>query len=336
MNTPRFLVTSSSLLVKKNLLAFSAGIDSSALFFLLLDAGIEFDIALVNYNTREESSAEEAHAVALAKKYKLKSYTTIAPKFKSHFEENARKFRYGFFEKLIDEHDYDNLITAHQLNDQLEWFLMRLSKGAGLAELLGLEASSERETSSGRRYTLLRPLLEYTKQELLEYLDANKHPYFVDESNEDTGFERNYFRKHFSDPLLSRYSAGIKRSFDYLHKDREILRGGIETVFEKGELRVLKLENADLKVRAADQTLKKLGYLLTAQQRREIEEHHSIVIGGKWAIVYQDHRLYIAPFLNTAMPKQFKELCRISNLPIKIRPYCHTEGIEPGKVMAIH
>ena len=44
---------------KKNLLAFSAGVDSSALFFLLLEHGIKFDIALVNYGTRETSDKEE-------------------------------------------------------------------------------------------------------------------------------------------------------------------------------------------------------------------------------------------------------------------------------------
>ena len=129
---------------KKNLLAFSAGVDSSALFFLLIQNSIVFDIALVNYGTRENSDKEELHAKILAKKYNLTYYTIKAPKYTTNFEKNARDFRYDFFEDLIEKHDYDNLLTAHQLNDQLEWLLMRLTKGAGTSELIGLEPVSKR------------------------------------------------------------------------------------------------------------------------------------------------------------------------------------------------
>ena len=111
---------------------------------------------------------------------------------------------------------------------------------------------------------------------------------------------------------------------------------GIKTIFEKDELRVLKLDDKSLKARAADQTLKKLGYLLSSEQRKEIENHDSIVIGGKWAVAYQNDRLYIAPFLNIPMPKKFKELCRVSAVPIKIRPYCYEKDIKPIEIMALH
>lgn len=325
----------SSLTHSKNLLAFSAGIDSSALFFMLLDAGVAFDIALVNYNTRDESDAEEAHAVALAKKYNIKSFTTTAPKFKTHFEANARAFRYNFFEEIIDAHGYENLLTAHQLNDQLEWLFMRLSKGAGLSELIGLDEMNQKITPGGLEYKLVRPILKKTKDELLEYLKQNNHPYFVDTSNSDTKFERNNFRKEFADPFIKKYANGLRNSFNYLREDRDILQSGIQLIFSQDELRVLRLESARLRAKAADLTLKKLGYLLSGDQRREIEQKESIVIGGKWAVVYQDHRLYIAPFLTAAMPKAFKELCRVSSLPIKIRPYCFEKGIKPGDLMSL-
>jgi tRNA(Ile)-lysidine synthase len=335
MKNKKLLVTRYSLLVKKrNLLAFSAGIDSSALFFLLLENGIPFDIALVNYGIREQSDKEEAYALELAEQYGLKAFTIKAPRWESHFESSARKFRYDFFESLIDEHHYETLVTAHQLNDQLEWFLMRLTKGAGLSELIGLEPVSIRKTAGRNDYNLIRPLLDLSKEELLEYLKKNNRIYFVDESNSDMAFERNHFRKKFSDPLLAEYHQGIKRSFGYLHQDKEMLQNGIEAIFEQDELRVYRLDNPELRAKAADLALKGLGYLLSASQRREIKTKKSIVIGGKWAVVYQDHRLYIAPFLTIAMPKPFKELCRVSNLPIKIRPYCYEKGIRPAEVMA--
>lgn len=308
---------------KKNLLAFSAGVDSSALFFLLLKHNISFDIALVNYGTRENSETEEAHAKALAKQYDLTCHTIKAPLFTTHFEKKAREFRYDFFEKLIHTHHYDTLLTAHQLNDQLEWLLMRLTKGAGVSELIGLEEVSQREN-----YTLIRPLLAYSKEELLTFLQDNKYPYFIDESNSDEKYERNLFRKQFSDPLISVYKEGIRRSFEYLRRDKNELEAHFEPLYSQKALRIIKLHTLTSKVKATDLALKELGYLLTAAQRKEVENEESLVIGGKWAIEFQDDMLYIAPYLCTDMPKKFKEACRVLKIPSKIRAYCFEEDID--------
>ncbi len=311
------------LATQKNLLAFSAGVDSSALFFLLIEHNIPFDIALVNYGTREQSDDEERYARKLADRYGLECYVTHAPQFESHFECRARKFRYEFFDSLIAEHGYDNLLTAHQLNDRLEWMLMRLSKGAGIGEMLGMESVEQREG-----YTIVRPLLGYTKGQLLEYLHEHGHKYFVDESNADERYERNYFRKHFADPLIEEFGDGIARSMEYLSKDREILDSGFEEIFTQKELRILRLTNPALKVRAADKALKKLGYLLSSAQRQEIEENESVVIGGKWTVEISGDLLYIAPYIKVPIPKEFKEKCRRDRIPAKARGYIWSEEIK--------
>ncbi|MBT8348368.1 MAG: tRNA lysidine(34) synthetase TilS [Sulfurovum sp.] len=310
---------------KKNLLAFSAGVDSSALFFLLLDHNIPFDIALVNYGTRDSSETEELHAKDIAKQYNLTCHTIKAPLFTTHFEQNARNFRYDFFEKLIEERHYDTLLTAHQLNDQLEWLLMRLTKGAGISELIGLEKISERE-----HYSLVRPLLEYSKEELLTYLQHKSYPYFEDESNSDEKYERNLFRKQFSDPLMSKYKEGIQRSFDYLRADKKQLEANFERIYTQKELRIIKLHTLSCKAKATDMALKELGYLLSASQRQEIENRSSLVIGGTWAVELRADLLYIAPYLRTDMPKKFKEACRVAKVPNKIRPYIFKENINPS------
>ncbi len=313
----------------KSLLAFSAGVDSSALFFLLLENNIKFDIAIVNYGTRENSDKEEAHAKALAKKYKLFCHNIKAPKFDTHFEKKARDFRYEFFESLISIEGYDNLLTAHQLNDQLEWMLMRLTKGAGVSELLGLTEITKKEN-----YTLIRPLLDYSKDELLCYLKSNDYSYFIDASNSDEKYERNAFRKQFSDPLMAKYKEGIKRSFTYLSKDKERLESGFETVYSEHKLRVIKLHNLESKTKATDLALKELGYLLSASQRQEIEKESSLVIGGEWAVEIQNNLLYIAPYKTIDMPKKFKETCRVTNIPNKIRPYIFKENINPSLIIS--
>ena len=82
------LTASCSLLVdKKILLAFSGGIDSTALFFLLQECGIKCDLAIVDYGVREQSKDEVNYAKELASIYDIKYFTTNAPKFESNFEQ---------------------------------------------------------------------------------------------------------------------------------------------------------------------------------------------------------------------------------------------------------
>ncbi len=308
---------------QKNLLAFSAGVDSSALFFLLLAHHIPFDIAIVDYGLRTQSQEEVAHAKSLAEQYDTTCHSTKAPIFKSHFEQKARAFRYQFFEEIIAEYGYDTLLTAHQLNDQLEWLFMRLSKGAGLSELVGLEPVTQKQG-----YTLVRPLLSHSKEALLSYLEQNNYPYFVDESNSSDAYERNRFRKQFSDSFIAQYAEGVARSFGYLHQDKAASEERFETLYTHKTLRVIKLHTPSAKAKAADLTLKELGYLLSASQRSEITKAQSLVIGGIWAVVQEGALLYIAPYLTITMPKSFKEQCRIAKIPSKIRPYLYAEGVD--------
>lgn len=307
---------------RKNLLAFSAGIDSSALFFLLIEHHVPFDIAIVDYGIRAQSKAEVTHAKKLAQTYKLYCHTITAPHWESGFEQKARAFRYGFFESLIQDKGYDTLLTAHQLNDRLEWFLMRFCKGAGTVELAGMSPVVHQKD-----YILVRPLLQYSKAELLAYLHAHNHPYFLDESNADETYERNYFRKHFSDPLLAQCQEGVRQSLDYLHQDRLLVESLYEPIYTHRSLCIVKLYSPYVKSRAADATLKSLGYLLSSAERQAIDRQNSLVVGRKWAVETVDNLLYIAPYRTEEMPKQFKEQCRKAKLPPKIRPYLYCEGI---------
>lgn len=313
-----------SSLKHKNLLAFSAGVDSTALFFLLLQNRINFDIALVNYQTRKNSDAEEAYAKELAIKYHKKYYTIQSPKIEHNFEKEARDFRYAFFEEIMCKHGYDNLITAHQLNDQLEWLLMRLAKGAGVMELLGLETISERQ-----HYKVIRPILHHSKEELLSYLDKHNYQYFIDASNYDMEHERNYFRSEFANKFLSNYQEGVKRSFEYLKSDKVILDSTFREIFRYKELVILECDYIKMLPKAVDLSLKSLGYLMSANQRAEVLKNQSVVIGGSWAIERVENKIFIAPYLQTNMPKLYKELCRIYKIPVKVRPYLYGQSILP-------
>jgi len=314
-------------LQNKNLLAFSGGVDSCALFFLLLQNDIAFDVALVNYQTRTISDKEERYAKELANRYHKECYTLKAPKIEQNFEKNARDVRYQFFEEIIQRHQYNTLITAHQLNDQLEWLLMRLAKGAGVMELIGLEAISQRPN-----YTLIRPILHHTKEELLAFLKYHNHRYFVDESNFESRFERNYFRTEFANRLVEQFPNGIKQSMEYLKRDKAVLGSSFQEIFRYKELVILEYFHHAMIPKAVDTTLKTLGYLMSGSQRAEVGTKSSVVLGGIWAIEYQKGKIFIAPYWVVTMPKAYKELCRVHKIPTKIRPYLYKESILPNVI----
>ena len=296
-----------------NLLAFSGGVDSTALFFHLLDK-MEFDIAIVNYKTRPSSDEEVEYAKELAKKYNKKIFIKIC-KLEKFSEAEARKCRYKFFEEIIKEYGYKQLITAHQLNDRFEWFLMQLSKGAGLKELISLREKEEREF-----YTIYRPFINRTKEELLQFLNENRIKYFVDESNFDQKFKRNFFRENFSNPFLNQFREGVKRSFKYLEEDLELL---FQKDWKKtNKLYTFKKSNPKIDIKKVDLILKELGILPTKSQKDEIlKTDFSCVVGGKIAIDNNDEKIFIAPFVKIKMAKEFKEKMRREKIPPKVRGY---------------
>lgn len=319
--------TLSYLKTRKNLLAFSGGGDSTALFFLLLEHHIPFDIAHVNYQTRAQSNAEEAYARALAKEYQKEAFISTCKLSTKNFEHHARHARYSFFENLIHEKEYDTLLSAHHLGDKLEWLLMQLCKGAGVVELLGMQ---EREEKEG--YALIRPLLHVSKSSLLHYLDEKGIAYFHDESNDEEAHVRNYFRHHHASKLMETYASGIAKSFEYLTQDAKRLVPN--RVRQQEELFMIQREEDELlNSRAIDRALKKLGIVASSGQRQEILRTKDCVVRGKVAVCYSNDTIYIAPFCKETMDKSFKELCRCARIPNKIRPYLYTKGISPKALL---
>jgi tRNA(Ile)-lysidine synthase len=301
----------------KNLLAFSGGTDSSALFFLLLQEKIPFDIAIVNYQTREQSHEEVAYAHALADEFKKECFVLEAKLTEQNFEAKARQLRYDFFETLIMEHGYSNLLTAHQLDDRLEWLLMQLSKGAGLYELLGTPSIEIRD-----EYALIRPLFEVPKSVLKTFLDENSMLYFDDESNSDVKYKRNFFRHNVAAPLLEKYSNGIKKSFIYLNEDLNELFTQKPDKQTVKELHYFKRPSSRRSaIIMLDRILKELGFLMRQGDKEALKNEDEHVVGRRFVVSFHPQFCFIAPYITSDMPKIFKEQCRILGIPKKLRPY---------------
>ncbi|WP_345986088.1 tRNA lysidine(34) synthetase TilS [Sulfurimonas sp. HSL-1656] len=300
------------------MLAFSAGIDSTALFYLLLHEKVPFDIAHVNYHTREQSDAEADHARALAAQYGKQCHVHDSGEISENFEAEARRIRYGFFDTLMEAHGYDVLLTAHQLDDRLEWLLMQLCKGAGLPELLGMAPVTDREG-----YRLVRPLLDTGKNDLRAWLDAHGYRYFEDASNRDPRHTRNRFRTQHAAPLLEQFQSGIRNSFAFLSRDAAALAPLPEAVIDSDFLMLTgSLERAAL-MRTVDRWLKRQGYLLRQGEKERILAEDNLVLGRRYALSITPRCAIVTPIAEGSMPKSFRESCRVLGIGAAVRPYLY-------------
>ena len=306
-----------------NLLAFSHGIDSTALFYILQEAGVKFDLAIVDHNAREQSKFEVESAKELASKFDKKIYIKSVNLGKSNFEKNAREARYEFFGEICQKYGYENLILAHQFDDKFEWFLMQLGKGAGLKELFSMSELEKRE-----RFWLVRPLLNLRKKELQNYLDERGLRYFVDETNLEGKLKRSFVRLNFSEPFLNEYFSGVKKSFEFLEADRQNLLPNITKIDDE----IFIIKNNSNVVRGVDMAAKELNVLLSKAQKDELNanlaKQTSVVLSGKIAVGYANEFVLVTPFCKAVMPKIFKEKARILKLPAINRGYLFAKGVQ--------
>ena len=206
------------------LVACSGGLDSVALSHLCQEAGLEYGLAHVDFGLRGKESEGDAifvqeFARKLNKDIFVKSFNTsiYADSFKLSIQETARKLRYDWFQEVLATTRYQWILTAHQANDQLETFLMHLNRGAGLSGLCGIPE---------RQGTVLRPLLQFSRAELADYVSVNMLDYREDSSNETYSYLRNRLRQHVVSPLLDTlpdFLLSFLKSLDYLRGSREIL-----------------------------------------------------------------------------------------------------------------
>lgn len=303
----------------KVLLAFSGGVDSTALFHLLLEHNITFDIAHVNYHTRETSDREEQSAQSLAAQHNLICYTHSCRLGGTNFEHRAREERYRFFGYLMKKHSYTYLLTAHQLNDRLEWLMMQMCRGSGLPEMLGIRSRDVRDDIE-----ILRPLLEWDRDSIEAYLEHHHISHHIDESNADERYTRNFFRHRYSAPMMREYKDAIRRSFRYLEEDNEALIDPIEftTVDElaycKNPIHIRSL------VVGIDAFFKQRGHLLTQHDKNALKKGGEHIIARRFVVSIERDITLIVPYEhNIVMDKGFREECRRLKIASKLRGYLY-------------
>lgn len=191
----------------KIVLGVSGGPDSVCLLDALTKIapkyGLELIIAHVNYGLRgKDSKKDEKFARELAEKHNLE-IAVLNPKKIKATENNLREIRYNFFEEVRKESDFDLIAVAHNANDQVETFLMRVIRGSGLQGLSAMKYKNN---------FIIRPLLGVLRKEILGYLKTHKLKYRTDKTNLENLFLRNKIRNKLIPYLEKKFNPQIKKT----------------------------------------------------------------------------------------------------------------------------
>ena len=199
-------------------IAISGGMDSVVLTRILLNIFDQLDyqltLAHVNHGLRENADADMKFVQNLSKRWNLLCEVIhLNPQTKNSnesVESWARKHRYEALEKIRVKTRGDFIVTAHHKTDQAETILMRLAQGSGGKGFRGIHPENG---------LVRRPLLLFTKQELMDYAQQHTLTFVEDETNSDISIPRNFIRHNILAPWIrqdSHVEKGIIRTSSHI------------------------------------------------------------------------------------------------------------------------
>lgn len=175
----------------------------------------QLTVAHVNHELRRQSTKEEAFIRQYCRRHHLPLVVKHWPR-ESHpthgVEEAARRVRYDFFAEVMKKRQIGYLVTAHHENDLAETMLMKLVRGGQLHQLIGI--NDHRPFANGQ---LVRPLLPFTKAELISYAKARHLTWYTDETNNDLTITRNRYR-HQIIPTLEKENPQVLAHLQSYHQ----------------------------------------------------------------------------------------------------------------------
>ena len=229
-------------LVKKNLLlAVSGGLDSMVMWDLMAKLNPNIAIIHCNFKLRNaESDADQEFVEQRAKDTQtrcfVKAFDTESYAQKNHLsiQVAARKLRYDWFAEICNKHQFDYVLTAHHADDDLETFLINLSRGTGLDGLTGILNQNNH---------IIRPLLPFSRIELETFAQQNMLKWREDSSNNGDYYLRNKIRHTVVPPLKkidSHFLEAFQKTQKNLQETESLVKDAVDLMFKNV---VLETEN---------------------------------------------------------------------------------------------
>lgn len=224
----------------KILAAVSGGADSMCMAALLKDCEFNFSIAHVNFGLRgEESDGDEALVREWCQCNNIE-FLVFKPDTKSYARENslstqvaARDLRYKWFYDVAVEQNFDFIAVAHNLNDSVETLFINLIRGTGLRGLTGISEINDK---------IVRPLIGFSREEILTYCNNHLIPFREDSSNRENHYTRNKIRNQIF-PILKTINPHFLRTIERDMKIISSVYGIIDENREEVIKRVVKVSD---------------------------------------------------------------------------------------------
>lgn len=221
------------------LVGCSTGPDSMYLVYQILQTKFAKNLVVgyFNHKLRIEADDEEKFIENLGKKlnFPVEVWSADIKRIRDSLypslgiEEVARSKRYAFFNALCNIYNTNKIVLAHHLDDKIETFFFNLARGSKLTWLINMTESS---------WGIIRPLLNFKKSEILEYLEKNNLEYRIDQSNFDTTLSRNFLRHEIIpkfENINSKYKENISNMMDYLEEVKKHIDTEVEDfLYEQG------------------------------------------------------------------------------------------------------
>jgi tRNA(Ile)-lysidine synthase len=219
---------------EKLLLATSGGLDSMVMTHLFQQLPYEIALAHCNFQLRGlESFGDQNFVQDYADENNISLFVTqfdteaFAKDYKLSTQVAARELRYNWFYELLETENYDYILTAHHADDNLETFLINLTRGTGLEGFTGIPEQNEQ---------VVRPLLAFSREEILAYAKENNIQWREDSSNASDKYLRNKIR-HDLVPILKELNPNFLTSFQktqaYLQESQVMVEDATIMIYQQ-------------------------------------------------------------------------------------------------------
>ena len=199
------------ILNKKLLVSVSGGVDSMVLCDLLLKSNCDFSVAHVNYCLRgDESKNDELFINNYCKINNIEFYCLLddLSNHTKSIQSTAREVRYKYLKKLKSKFNYDYILTAHHLDDNIETVFLNLLRGKKNKTFIGIRPANK---------FIIRPILNFTKAEIKNYALHNGLIWRDDSSNSTNKYNRNKIRNLIL-PIIEQMNFKYRENFRKLFK----------------------------------------------------------------------------------------------------------------------
>ena len=221
---------------KKLLVAVSGGVDSMVLCHLLNKLNIDFSIAHVNYNLRgNDSYLDEKFICEYSNENQIDLFlkNVDLSDQNNSIQNKAREIRFSFFNEILSKYNFDFILTAHHLDDNIETIFLNISRGKKISVFSGMNVVNDK---------IVKPLLFIEKKDIQNYAKQNNVLWREDGSNVQNKYLRNYIRNILI-PLFKEKNNNYKYNFNDLFFKAQKLKF-LKDLYFKSELsKMFKLKN---------------------------------------------------------------------------------------------